>query len=72
MCLEDGRTTAATICNHVDKEAKVTVEGFFAGPFSSLCKTHHDATQQSYERTGLMRGCDESGWPRDKRHGWNA
>ncbi len=72
MCLEDGRVTSATICNHIDKASKGTVEGFYAGPFNSLCKTHHDATQQSYERTGLMRGCDEDGWPIDKRHGWNA
>lgn len=72
MCLEDGRTTPATICNHIDKSAKATVEGFYAGPFNSLCAPHHDSTQQRFERTGLMRGCDEDGWPRDRRHGWNA
>lgn len=71
MCLEDGHTTPATICNHVDKSAKATVEGFYAGPFNSLCAAHHDSTQQSDERTGRIKGCDESGWPRDPRHAWN-
>ena len=71
MCLEDGHTRAATICNHVDKDAKQTKEGFFAGPFNSLCKTHHDSTQQRQERTGHVIGCDADGWPRDPEHPWN-
>lgn len=71
MCLEDGRTTAATICNHVDKDSKATVEGFFAGPFNSLCATHHDSTQQRFEKRGVMPGCGTDGVPLDAGHHWN-
>ncbi|RZA07942.1 MAG: hypothetical protein EOP02_36945 [Proteobacteria bacterium] len=66
MCLP--RVTAATICNHVDKDAKQTEEGFFAGPFNSLCATHHDSTQQRDERridSGKLpiQACGPDGWP---------
>lgn len=69
MCLP--RVTAATICNHVDKDAKQTEEGFFAGPFSSLCATHHDSTQQRIEKRGHGIGSDEAGMPLDPNHHWN-
>lgn len=70
-CLEHGRTTAATVCNHMDKEAKATVEGFYAGPFSSECTPCHDSIIQRQERRGYVIGCDESGQPRDPQHLWN-
>lgn len=66
MCLP--RIIAATICNHVDKAAKLTEEGFFAGPFSSLCAAHHDSAQQRDERrvdSGKLpiKACGPDGWP---------
>jgi hypothetical protein len=64
MCKEQGRVTAATVCDHIDKHSKLTIEGFFAGPFQSLCKAHHDSAKQSEERTGIVKptvGVD--GWP---------
>jgi hypothetical protein len=36
-CLKAGRITPATVCDHVDPESKRTEEGFFTGPFQSLC-----------------------------------
>jgi 5-methylcytosine-specific restriction protein A len=69
MCLP--RLTPATICDHADKASKATEAGFFAGPFNSLCKTHHDSTRQREERRGHVIGCDESGLPLDPRHHWN-
>jgi 5-methylcytosine-specific restriction protein A len=71
MCLEDGQTTAATVCDHADKDSKATEEGFFAGPFNSLCKAHHDSTRQREERSGHVIGCDVNGWPRDAGHHWH-
>lgn len=32
----------------------------------------HDSVQQSYEHTGVMRGCDQSGVPLDSGHHWRA
>ena len=69
MCLPS--VTLATICDHADKDSKATEEGFFRGPFNSLCKTHHDSTRQREERRGYVIGCDESGLPLDPGHHWN-
>lgn len=71
MCEAAGRTTPATVCDHVDPDSKRTEEGFFAGPFASLCKPHHDSTKQSEERRGHVVGCDTTGRPRDQLHPWN-
>jgi 5-methylcytosine-specific restriction protein A len=70
-CLSQGRITAATVCNHIDKDAKATEEGFYAGPFTSLCAPHHDSTQQRIEKRGHGIGCDASGMPLDPNHHWN-
>ena len=40
-CLEQGRAVEATVCDHIDPH-KGDLEKFWAGPFQSLCKTHHD------------------------------
>ena len=70
LCAQEGRTTVATVCNHVDKASKATEAGFYSGPFSSLCKTCHDGAFQSFENTGSLRGSDASGWPLDPNHHW--
>lgn len=70
MCLP--RLTPATVCDHADKGSKATEEGFFAGPFNSLCKTHHDSTRQREERRGYVIGCDENGLPLDPKHHWHG
>lgn len=69
MCMP--RIVPATVCDHADKASKATEEGFFSGPFNSLCKTHHDATRQREERRGYIIGSDEAGMPRDPNHHWN-
>jgi hypothetical protein len=71
MCLGMGVEIPATVCNHLDKASKATPEGFFAGPFNSLCKMHHDSTQARQENRGQIIGCDERGWPIDPGHHWN-
>jgi 5-methylcytosine-specific restriction enzyme A len=67
-CQEQGAITPATICDHVDKASKATVEGFFAGPFQSLCKNHHDSAKQREEARGHRDDIDAEGWPTDPRH----
>ena len=69
MCLP--RITAATVCDHIDKTSKATEDGFFAGPFQSLCSTHHDSSKQRQERRGHIIGCDDDGVPLDPNHHWN-
>lgn len=65
-CLEEGRTTPATVANHTTPH-KGDPELFWRGPLDSQCKPHHDSTQQSIEKGGEGRkpkatiGLD--GWP---------
>ncbi|RZJ46275.1 MAG: HNH endonuclease [Brevundimonas sp.] len=70
-CLSMNRITAATVCNHADKDSKRTEEGFFAGPFTSECAPCHDGLIQSQERRGHQIGCDATGLPLDPNHHWN-
>jgi 5-methylcytosine-specific restriction protein A len=39
--------------------------------WAGLCLTHHNAHKQSFEKTGVVRGCGEDGRPVDKGHHWN-
>lgn len=76
-CERQGRITPAAVCNHIDKSAKATVEGFFAGPFSSECAPCHDGPIQRDERradAGLapIAQVGEDGWPVSAGHHWNA
>lgn len=40
-CLEQGKVTAASVCDHIEPH-KGNLEKFWTGPFASLCKYHHD------------------------------
>jgi 5-methylcytosine-specific restriction protein A len=75
MCKAAGRITPATVCDHVDPKMKATPEGFFAGPFQSLCDAPpwrcHSSRKQSAERLGYEKGVDASGRPIDPGHPWN-
>jgi len=68
-CASQGRTTAANVCNHIDKASKVTA--FFAGPFSSLCAPCHDAGEQKAERAGFSAEAGADGWPTSPDHPCN-
>lgn len=61
------RFTPATICDHVSPH-RGDETAFFAGPFQSLCKPHHDSAKQKAELAGFGAECDASGWPTDPRH----
>ena len=49
MCAADGRVEPATVCDHVEPH-RGDAARFFAGPFQSLCKWHHDGAKQRAER----------------------
>ena len=63
MCKVERRTTPATVCDHVEPH-RGDWDKFWAGPFQSLCKQHHDSDKQRIEKGGKARpriGLD--GWP---------
>lgn len=62
MCKQTGHITPATVCDHINPHRGDPVV-FYAGPFQSLCKPHHDGAKQSEERTGKIKGSDADGWP---------
>lgn len=54
VCQSKGRVTEATVCDHVSPH-KGNVDAFWAGPFQSLCKHHHDV-KTIMEDGGLNSG----------------
>ncbi|KMS57942.1 hypothetical protein V473_07075 [Sphingobium cupriresistens LL01] len=63
MCLP--RPTPATVCDHKDPHRGDEVK-FWAGPFQSLCKQHHDSDKQRMERGGKAKaGIGVDGWPEE-------
>ncbi len=53
MCLHDGLTTPATICDHIEPHHGDTIK-FLKGPFQSLCKLCHDSKKQAFEKSGKV------------------
>lgn len=71
LCREQGRVTAATAVDHIVPHRGDPALFWNRNNWRSLCKTHHDSIAQAKDHNGLMRGCDESGWPIDPNHHWN-
>jgi len=72
MCAKAGRTTAATVCDHIDPNSKRSEVTFFDGPFQSLCDAApwrcHSSRKQSDERRAAqgkqaIMPCGDDGWP---------
>jgi 5-methylcytosine-specific restriction protein A len=76
MCLKAQRITPATVCDHVDPRSKNTEEGFFAGPFQSLCDAEpwrcHSSKKQQQEVRGYSTDVGLDGMPIDPNHPWNS
>ena len=70
QCKREGLVEVATEVDHVTPH-RGDKTLFWTGPVQSLCKRHHDAKTER-ERGALagrlMKGCDASGMPLDKRH----
>lgn len=70
MCARQGRVTAATICDHVERHHGDPVK-FWSGPFQSLCKPHHDQEKQQIENRGYSSELGDDGAPLDPDHPFN-
>jgi 5-methylcytosine-specific restriction endonuclease McrA len=63
-CQEQGRVTAATVCDHAVPHKGNEAAFFDQSNLQSLCSSCHDSTKQSEEKTGKKKdviGVD--GWP---------
>ena len=71
-CERDGRTTVATVCDHiVPHKGDPVLFWDWENNWQQLCKFCHDSIKKSEEMSGRIRGCDVNGQPLDKSHYWN-
>lgn len=71
LCKQLGRTTAATVVDHI-KPHRGDLELFYdPSNLQALCAPCHDRHKQRQEKTGYLRGNDVEGKPLDPRHHWN-
>lgn len=70
-CAAMGRTTAATVVDHITPHKGD--ESLFHDPanLQSLCKPCHDSAKQAEEKSGRVIGGDANGVPLDPNHHWN-
>lgn len=71
MCAQVGVVKAARIVDHVRPHRGNERLFYDASNLQSLCKYCHDSHKQRQEKSGYLRGCDESGHPTDPNHHWN-
>lgn len=72
MCLGQGRTTAATVVDHiVPHKGDNKLFWDFKNNVQSLCKPCHDRHKQRIEKTGRIEGATKDGIPIDPNHHWN-
>lgn len=63
MCLKDGITRPASICDHIEPHRGNMVK-FWNGPFQSLCKQCHDSKKQAFEKSGkIIKKIGVDGYP---------
>jgi 5-methylcytosine-specific restriction enzyme A len=68
MCEAAGRTTPATLVDHITP-AKDDVELFFdMNNLQSICRPCHDSAKRKDERRGFSTQIGLDGWPVDGRH----
>jgi len=68
LCLEAGRVTPATVCDHVVPH-RGDFTAFRLGPLRSLCAECHNRLNANNAPRAPVR---EDGTPSDPKHPWNA
>ena len=72
MCEAQGRTTLATVVDHVKPHKGDEALFFDEENWQGLCATDHSAAKQEIDKSGRIRGCDVHGVPLDPNHHWNT
>lgn len=58
-----GVVEEATVVHHADGGHKGDIAKFFAGPFESMCKPHHDSEGQREDLGQAIVTFGSDGWP---------
>jgi 5-methylcytosine-specific restriction protein A len=61
-CLSQGIVEPATVVHH-ETPHRGDLDLFWGGPFSPLCKPHHDSQGQLEDHGKVVIQFDENGWP---------
>jgi 5-methylcytosine-specific restriction endonuclease McrA len=72
MCLASGRTTQASVVDHIVPHRGDMALFWQPGNHQALCKEHHDSAKKAEEHHGHAIGCDVNGTPNDPRHHWHT
>ena len=67
MCLADGKTTPATIADHIEPH-RGDWNAFLLGKLQSLCRSCHDGGKRQIERKGFRDDIGPDGMPLDPNH----
>lgn len=70
MCQQIGRTTAATVVDHIVPHKGDRALFWRRGNWQALCKSCHDKDKQAIDRGGMRSGCGVDGVPHDSNHHW--
>ena len=71
-CEQQGRTSLATVVDHITPHKGDPALFWNQENWQSLCATDHSAAKQQQEKSGTIRGCDVHGMPLDPNHPWNV
>lgn len=72
LCEQVGRTTVATVVDHIIPHRGDRDLFWDRKNWAPLCATCHNSAKQRQEKSGTLQGCDEAGVPLDPGHQWNA
>lgn len=68
MCKAEGRTTSATVVDHIVPHRGCSEAFWRQGNHQALCAHHHNSHKQQDERRGYSAAIGVDGWPSDPRH----
>lgn len=71
MCEEIGRTTEATLVDHVEPHRGDAAKFWDEENWQPLCVPCHNGPKQRQEKSGIVVGCTPDGLPLDPNHHWN-
>ena len=70
-CQRSGRTSAATIVDHIVPHKNNKKLFWNEKNWQALCKNCHDSVKAMEESRGIATGCGLDGTPLDPKHPWN-
>ena len=70
-CKQAGKTTPATVVDHIKRHEGDEVLFFDVNNWQPICKPCHDGPKALEESRGFRPGNNEDGMPVDGNHPWN-